>query len=214
MIESPSFMNMFQVGLTKFLDVNNLIKHKRKPAFIEEFLKQSKHILTLDYKEFKEYILRIDNQNESTIEYEVLLFILYDLKFYTNETKIERIFNITKQSLLSEDYLYSESVLDVLYVQYLLLDFAGTDFETEIFELLNLTLQMCHTQASDIEPYQELYNFKQNLVLKPGNTQDCSIFNNIQTSASFYFIQNELNQGFKDFIQSYYPGLENFVELK
>jgi hypothetical protein len=101
-----------------------------------------------------------------------------------------------------------------LYVQYLLLEYAGIDFETEIFELANLAIHMCRNQSNDIEPYIELYNFKHNLTLKPGNKQDCSNFKSIPISTSFYFIRNELNVGFYEFIKSYYPGLENFVELK
>jgi uncharacterized protein YdaL len=91
---------MFRVGLSNLLNIDKLAEYNLKPTFIEEFLKQSRYILTLDYNQFKEYILKIDNQKESTIEHEVLLFILSDLNFYNNETKqpVENLFYNTNQS--------------------------------------------------------------------------------------------------------------------
>jgi hypothetical protein len=204
-------MQMLKSGLQEFLDTGKLNQHNLEPASIEVYKDEIAKILLMDLEEFKAYTLMTERLGQWSIEYEVMMFILHDVKFNFNRSVPEKIFNLTKQVLLSENYLQGSSIFDVILIQYLLIDFEGSDFERDIFELVNLALDLCKKQPVGAEAYVQFYNLKQSLVLSAGNKVDCSGFGHLSTSAHKYYMQPDQFQGFYNFVATNYHGMEHFV---
>jgi hypothetical protein len=206
-----SFMQMLKSGLQEFLDTGKLNNHNLEPASIEVYKEEIAKILLMDLEEFKAYTLLTERLGQWSIEYEVMMFILHDVKFNYNRSYPEKIFNLTKQVLLSENYLQGQSIFDVLLIQYLLIDFEGSDFEKDIFELVNLSLDQCKKQPIGAEAYIQFYNLKQSLVLSSGNKVDCSGFGHLSRTGHQYYMQPDNYQEFYNFVATNYPGIEHFV---
>jgi hypothetical protein len=212
---TSSFLSLFQNALKSNLK-NGILKGKGlNDSQLEQYSYAINYLSNCQLYSLLDYIQKAkgDESSECTQEYRILRFICEKFTFNYNRTPAQTMFKLVINVILltiNDDNLAGSNILHVLYIQMLLKDFKGDELESETIIIVNLCLELCKKQEFE-EPFQEFYNFKQNLTLIPGNTVDCNHFRQLPIAGHAYYMGGDKALIFQSFLDRHYPGLSNFV---
>jgi hypothetical protein len=212
---TSSFLSLFQNALKANLK-NGILKGKGlNDSQLEQYSNAINYLSNCQLYSLLEYIQKAKSNEDSEYseEYRILRFICEKFTFNYNRTPAQTLFKLVINVILltiNGNNLTGSNILHVLYIQMLLKDFKGDELESETIIIVNLCLELCKKQEFE-EPYQEFYNFKQNLTLIPGNTLDCNHFKLLPIAGHAYYMGGDKALIFQNFLDIHYPGLSKFV---
>jgi hypothetical protein len=210
-----SFLRLFQNSLKSNLK-NGILKGKGfNDSQSQQYTTGINTLSECQLSTLLEYIqkAKCKDDGEYSPEYHILRFVCEKCTFNYNRTPAQTLFKLILHIIfltITDDNLSGSNILHVLHIQMLLRDFNGDQLESETMIIINLCLELCKKQECH-QSSKEFFNFKQNLVLIPGKTQDCNEFNELPLAGHAYYMSVDKAITFQNFLDKHYPGLSKFV---